>query len=73
MAKFKRAADIHGAVIGYGGSFDMGTWHFRLMRRAGIRPIAVVDSDPPRRALAQEQAQILVQGLLSHHHYDLAI
>jgi len=55
MARFKRAADIHGAVIGYGGSFDMGTWHFRLMRRAGIRPIAVVDSDPQRRAMAQEQ------------------
>jgi len=53
MATLKRASDIHAAVIGYGGSFDMGTWHFRLMRRAGMRPTAVVDPDPTRRAAAR--------------------
>jgi len=43
---------IHGAVIGYGGAFNMGRNHLNGMREAGITPTAVCDIDPPRLEVA---------------------
>jgi predicted dehydrogenase len=44
---------IGGAVIGYGGAFNMGKGHLNGMREAGIVPTAVCDIDPPRLQAAQ--------------------
>ena len=43
---------IHGAVIGYGGAFNMGRNHLNGMREAGITPAAVCDIDLPRLEVA---------------------
>ncbi len=40
--------EIRGAVIGYGGAFNMGKGHLSGMREAGIAPVAVCDIDAPR-------------------------
>ena len=39
---------IRGAVIGYGGAFNMGKSHLTWMQDAGIVPVAVCDLDPAR-------------------------
>lgn len=44
---------IHGAVIGYGGAFNMGKGHLNGMREAGIIPTAACDLDGSRVEVAQ--------------------
>lgn len=44
---------IRGAVIGYGGAFNMGRGHLNGMREAGIVPTAVCDTDAARLEAAQ--------------------
>ncbi len=44
---------IHGAVIGYGGAFNMGKGHLNGMREAGIIPTAACDLDASRVEVAQ--------------------
>ena len=39
---------INGAVIGYGGAFNMGLLHLQWMQKAGITPYAACDIDPDR-------------------------
>ena len=48
MARYKKAADIKGAVIGYGGAFNMGKHHLTEMKQAGMTPVAVAELDPAR-------------------------
>ena len=45
---------IRGAVIGYGGAFNMGRSHLGWMRDAGIEPVAACDLDPTRLPAAAE-------------------
>ena len=44
---------IRGAVIGYGGAFNMGKAHLSYMKDAGMVPTAVCDIDPTRTETAQ--------------------
>lgn len=44
---------IRGAVIGYGGAFNMGKGHLNGMREAGIIPTAACDLDASRVEVAQ--------------------
>ncbi|MGH7144183.1 MAG: Gfo/Idh/MocA family protein [Planctomycetota bacterium] len=69
MAKFKSAADIRVAVIGYGGAFNMGKHHLTEMKRAGMTPVAVAELDPKRLETAQAdfpgiQTFTTVEGML---------
>ena len=43
---------IRGAVIGYGGAFNMGKDHLARMQAAGITPVAACDIDPTRVAVS---------------------
>lgn len=52
--RFNKAADIHVAAIGYGGAFNMGRAHLDQMKDAGMTPAAVVDVDPERLGIAQQ-------------------
>jgi len=52
MKRFKRARDIKVGVIGYGGAFNMGKMHLDLMKRAGMTPVAVADTDTSRLEVA---------------------
>ena len=45
---------IGGAVIGYGGQFNMGRGHLNWMKEAGITPVAACDLDPARNDAAAE-------------------
>ena len=53
MKKFAKASDIKVGVIGYGGAFNMGRYHFSEMQQAGMVPSAVAEPDPLRREAAQ--------------------
>ena len=44
---------IRGAVIGYGGAFNMGQHHLSSMQKAGMVPTAACDLDPNRVAVAE--------------------
>jgi len=44
---------IRGAVIGYGGAFNMGKAHLSYMQDAGMEAAAVCDIDPSRTESAQ--------------------
>ena len=44
---------IHGAVIGYGGAFNMGKAHANWMNAAGIPTVAACDVDPARMEAAR--------------------
>lgn len=48
------AKQINGAVIGYGGAFNMGRQHLTEMRNAGIAPVAACDLDSSRVQVASE-------------------
>jgi predicted dehydrogenase len=48
MRRFGKPEDIKVAVIGYGGSFNMGRFHLNEVKEAGMTPCAVVDVDPER-------------------------
>jgi len=54
VKRFKRAKDIKVGCIGYGGAFNMGRAHFNEMARAGMTPVAVVDVDPKRLEVAEQ-------------------
>ncbi|MGJ3241472.1 MAG: Gfo/Idh/MocA family protein [Opitutales bacterium] len=45
---------IKAAVVGYGGAFNMGRAHLTLMKQAGMEPTAVVELDPERLKIAEE-------------------
>ena len=45
--------EIHGAVIGYGGAFNMGKGHLSGMEQAGITPTAACDVDAARVEVAK--------------------
>ena len=52
----KRVADpskIKVGVVGYGGAFNMGKWHFQEMAKAGMTPAAVAEVDPKRLEAAK--------------------
>lgn len=49
-----KPSDIKVGVIGYGGAFNMGKYHFDFMKQAGMVPAAVCDPDESRLAVAQE-------------------
>lgn len=52
MQRFERAADVRTGVVGYGAAFDMGRRHLSDMRKAGMTPCAVAETDPKRLAAA---------------------
>ena len=52
MQRFERAADVRTGVVGYGAAFDMGRRHLSDMRKAGMTPCAVAETDPERLAAA---------------------
>ena len=52
MARFERAADVRTGVVGYGAAFDMGRRHLSDMRKAGMTPCAVAETDRERLAAA---------------------
>lgn len=53
MAK-KTQKTIRGAVIGYGGAFNMGRAHAGWMNAAGMQTVAACDVDPARMEAAQQ-------------------
>ena len=53
MARFERAADVRTGVVGYGAAFEMGRRHLSDMRKAGMTPCAVAETDPARLAAAE--------------------
>lgn len=52
MARFARAADVKTGVVGYGAAFNMGRHHLSEMRKAGMTPCAVAETDPERMEAA---------------------
>jgi scyllo-inositol 2-dehydrogenase (NADP+) len=52
-SRITQPAHIRGAVIGYGGAFNMGRQHLENLRRHGGTPVAVAEIDPARRAVAE--------------------
>ncbi len=48
MARFERAADVKTGVVGYGAAFEMGRRHLSDLRKAGMTPCAVAETDPER-------------------------
>ena len=54
MPAFRKPGDIAVAVVGYGAAFNMGPYHLNEMKQAGMRPCAVVDTDPSRLEVAQQ-------------------
>jgi len=67
---------IRGAVIGYGGAFNMGKGHLDWMSKAGIIPTAVCDLDPARVAAAEVDfpgihTYTSIDGLLGDKDVDL--
>lgn len=67
---------IRGAVIGYGGAFNMGRGHLNWMREAGITPTAACDLDETRvRAAAEDfpgiRTYTTVEALLDDVEIDL--
>lgn len=67
---------IRGAVIGYGGAFNMGKGHLDWMSKAGIVPTAVCDLDPKRVQAAEADfpgihAYTKIEDLLADADVDL--
>lgn len=67
---------IRGAVIGYGGAFNMGRGHLNWMKEAGIAPTAACDLDEARVGVAGEDFPGIrtftdVDKLLSDEEIDL--
>lgn len=70
------AKQIRGAVIGYGGAFNMGKSHLNGMREAGITPVAACDLDAARVRVASEdfpgiRTYTAVEDLLADDGVDL--
>ena len=55
MSAFASAAEIKVGVIGYGGAFNMGRAHLQQMQLAGMTPLAVVELNEERLAVAREE------------------
>ena len=67
---------IRGAVIGYGGAFNMGRGHLNWMKEAGITPAAACDLDAARVRVAEEdfpgiRTYSAVDALLADAEVDL--
>ena len=67
---------VNGAVIGYGGAFNMGRSHLKHMEQAGINPVAACDLDPSRVSAAlsdfpEIQTYTSVAALLENPGIDL--
>ncbi|MBM7568384.1 Gfo/Idh/MocA family protein [Paenibacillus sacheonensis] len=67
---------IRGAVIGYGGTLNMGKSHAFHMRDNGIQFVAACDIDPVRSALAKEdfphiESYTRAQDMLAREDIDL--
>lgn len=52
--RVSKSKEIKVAVVGYGGSFNMGMAHLNEMKRAGMVPLAVCEIDPARREAARK-------------------
>lgn len=52
MKTYSSAKQIQVGVVGYGGAFNMGKAHLQQMKAAGMTPVAVVEVDPARLAVA---------------------
>lgn len=50
-----QSSDIRVGIIGYGPISGMGEFHFDLIKKAGLTPAAVCDSDVSRLAAAKQQ------------------
>lgn len=48
MRRISKPEDIKVAVVGYGGTFNMGRFHLNEAKQAGITPCAAADIDPER-------------------------
>lgn len=55
MRRFKKASDVKVGVVGYGAAFNMGRSHLNNMKHAGMTPVAVVEIDPARRKVAEQE------------------
>jgi scyllo-inositol 2-dehydrogenase (NADP+) len=69
---------IRGAVIGYGGAFNMGRAHAGWMNAAGMQTVAACDVDPKRMAAAAEdypgiRTYTEVNDLLQDKEVDLCV
>lgn len=67
---------IRGAVIGYGGAFNMGRQHANEMIAAGMRFVAACDLDPARMQAAQAdfseiRTYVSIEALLADPEVDL--
>lgn len=72
------ATGIRGAVIGYGGAFNMGKAHASWMNAAGIQTVAACDVDPARmESAAQDYPGIRtytdIDALLADKGVDLCV
>lgn len=54
MKNYSSPSEITVGVIGYGGAFNMGKQHLQQMQAAGMTPLAVVEIDAARLAVANE-------------------
>jgi len=55
MKRYKCAADIRVATVGYGPSFNVGRYHLQQMQAVGMTPTAVADIDPARLEVAAQE------------------
>ncbi len=75
----KRLTEIRCAVIGYGGTFNMGRHHATEMERTdGMKVVAVCDIDPQRLDIAKADFPHIgtyrsVDELLTKEPFDLAV
>jgi len=53
VKRFGKAKQIKVGVVGYGGAFNMGRAHLEQMKKAGMTPVAVADTDAARLKIAQ--------------------
>ena len=69
---------IRGAVIGYGGAFNMGKGHLEWMSKAGFVPTAACDLDEERLSVAKQDfpgiaTYMSVDDLLSDAGVDIVV
>ena len=77
MKQYKQASDIKVGVVGYGGAFNMGRSHLREMQLAGMVPRAVVEIDPQRLQVAEQdfpgiEKYASIEAMLEGSQVDLA-
>jgi len=69
---------VNGAVIGYGGAFNMGRAHANWMNAAGIQTVAACDLDPARMEAAKQdfpgiRTYTAIKDLLKDDDVDLCV